>query len=137
MQADKTVSLNEKQRLKEKDEAEARQKAREKERLARKDPDEKVYELTLRQIDLPGLPPPVAKTNLALSKLSSPQRAGQSGTSTNSASVEARGKVEGDFDDDLGEDKTPPPDVDLIEAERILVDYLSVISKDRVLTAGH
>ena len=69
-QADKTISLNEKQRLKEQEEAEARQKARDKERLARPEPPEKVYELTLKQADLPGLPPPVAKTNAALAKLS-------------------------------------------------------------------
>src|SRR5205823_8089958 len=62
-QADKTVSLNEQARLKEKEEADARQKARDKERLARKDADLKVYELALKQVDLPGLPPPVQKTN--------------------------------------------------------------------------
>ena len=73
-QADKTISLNEKQRLKEQDEAEARQKARDKERLARPEPPEKVYELTLKQAALPGLPPPVTKTNAALAKLSAPCR---------------------------------------------------------------
>jgi len=41
--ADKTISLNEKQRLKEKDEVDARQKARDKERLAHKAPSEKIY----------------------------------------------------------------------------------------------
>jgi carboxyl-terminal processing protease len=138
IQADKTVSLNEKQRLKEKDEAEARQKARDKERLARKDPQEKVYELTLRQTDLPGLPPPVEKTNAALARVSNSQRVNEAGTSTNSASVSPRTSLgEGDAEDDLAEDKTPPPDVDLVEAEHILVDYLSVLSKGRVLTAGH
>ena len=68
-QADKTVSLNEKERLKEKEELDARQKARDKERLARKESDEKIYELTMRLAALPGLPPPVAKTNAALAKL--------------------------------------------------------------------
>ena len=67
LQADKTVSLNEKERLKEKEESEARQKARDKERLARKESNEKVYELSLRQSDEPGLPPPVAKTNVLAS----------------------------------------------------------------------
>ena len=68
-QADKTLSLNEQQRLKEQDEAEARQKARDKERLARPEPTEKVYELTLKLAALQGLPPPVTKTNAALAKL--------------------------------------------------------------------
>ncbi len=54
-QADKTISLNEKERLKEKAEIDARQKARDKERKARKDPEEKVYELTLKIADLPAL----------------------------------------------------------------------------------
>ena len=62
-QADKTISLNERQRLKEQEENEARQKARDKERLTRPEPQEKVYEITLKQADLPGLPPPVARTN--------------------------------------------------------------------------
>ena len=88
-QADKTISLNEKQRLKEQDEAEARQKARDKDRLARPEPPEKVYEITLKQADLPGLPPPVAKTNAALAKLSDSGRGGPGGVSTNSASVAA------------------------------------------------
>ena len=42
-QADKTISLNEKQRLQEKEEFDLRQKTRDKERRARKDPQEKVY----------------------------------------------------------------------------------------------
>ncbi|HWW00248.1 MAG TPA: carboxy terminal-processing peptidase, partial [Candidatus Acidoferrum sp.] len=44
-QADKTVSLNEQQRLKEKEEIDARNKARDKERLARVEPSETVYDL--------------------------------------------------------------------------------------------
>jgi hypothetical protein len=39
MQADKTASLNERERLKELQEADARQKARDQERAARKTPD--------------------------------------------------------------------------------------------------
>ena len=35
------------------------------------------------------------------------------------------------------EEKPPAVDVDLAEAEHILVDYLSVLSKDHVLTARH
>ena len=89
-QADKTISLNEKQRLKEQDEAEARQKARDKERLARPEPPEKVYEMTLKQADQPGLPPPVAKTNAALAKTLNSRRArALAGVSTNSASAAA------------------------------------------------
>jgi hypothetical protein len=73
-----------------------------------------------------------------LAKLSNPRRLNEGGTSTNSASITPRPNLgEGDAEDDLSEDKTPPPDVDLVEAEHILLDYLTVLSKDHVLTAGH
>jgi carboxyl-terminal processing protease len=117
-QADKTISLNEKERLKEKAEIDARQKSRDKERKARKDPEEKVYELTLKIADLPGLPAPVQKTNSVA-------------------------KTEGDANplDPAADDVDAPvfgPDLPLVEAEHILVDYLSVLRKPPVLTtAGH
>jgi carboxyl-terminal processing protease len=78
-QNDKTVSLNEAKRLKEKEEAEARQKARDQERLAREEADKKIYELALKHLDLPGLPPPVQKTNAVTA-----QTSGAAGLSTNS-----------------------------------------------------
>ena len=130
-QADKTISLDEKQRLKEQDEVEARQKAREKERLARPEPQEKVYEITLKLADQPGLPPPVAKTNAALAKLSVHVGAGAPGASTNSAAAAAPG---GDKLDDTDADKPAPPDEPLLEAEHILVDYLSVLPKGNLVT---
>jgi carboxyl-terminal processing protease len=136
-QADKTISLNEKQRLKEQDEAEARQKARDKERLARREPPEKVYELTLKQAALPGLPPPVAKTNAALANLSIRTSTGLSGASTNSvASATGNRGAEGNLDE-LEEEKPPVPDATLAEVERILVDYLFVLPKGNLVTAGH
>jgi len=131
-QADKTISLNEQQRLKEQDEAEARQKARDKERLAHPEPLEKVYEITLKQADQPGLPPPVAKTNAALAKLSGRAGVGHSGVSTNSAAAAAPA---GDNLDEADADRPAAPDEPLIEAEHILVDYLSVLPKGNLLTA--
>ena len=130
MQADKTVSLNEKQRLKEKEEIEARQKARDKERLARKDPLEKVYELSLKQCDLPGLPPPVEKTN-SLARV-----AGGDTSATNIAAVPAADTPPGLPGEDSEDEKPPVPDASLIEAEHILADYVSVLPKDNVLTAA-
>jgi len=61
--SDKSVSLNEMQRRREKAEADAREKARQTERLARAVPDETLYEITLKLADQPGLPPPTLKTN--------------------------------------------------------------------------
>ncbi len=63
LMADKSASLNEEVRLKEKKENEQRVEARKKERQARHEAEDKVYEITLKQADLPGLPPPVARTN--------------------------------------------------------------------------
>jgi carboxyl-terminal processing protease len=130
-QNDKSISLNERTRLQEKDEAEARDKAREKERRARKPSNEIVHELALKQVDLPGLPAPVQKTN-SISRLdiNSPS------VPTNAAAVAAAAGVDEDRDIDTDEDKTPPPDVTLTEAEHILVDYLSAL-KQGVLTANH
>ncbi len=134
MQADKTLSLNEKQRLKEKEEADARQKARDKERLARAQSEEKTYDLTLRNINTPGLPPPTEKTNATLAKLSGRNTAGAS-VSTNSASTSAP-SPDTAIDEDSDEEKSPPVDATLLEAQRILVDYLSIFSKRNVARAG-
>jgi carboxyl-terminal processing protease len=136
-QADKTISLNEKQRLNEQEEAEARQKARDKERLARQEPPQTVYELTLKQAGLPGLPPPVAKTNAALAKLSLSPGAGLSAVSASSAAVTARPAPGDDNLDEAEDEKPAPPDAPLVEAEHILVDYLSVLPKGNLVTAGH
>jgi carboxyl-terminal processing protease len=130
-QNDKTLSLNEKKRLQDKEEAEARDKAREKERRARKSSTEIVHELSLKQVDLPGLPAPVQKTN-SVSRLdiNSPT------VPTNAAAIAAAAGVDEDRDIDADNDKVPPPDVSLVEAEHILVDYLGAL-KQGVLTANH
>lgn len=129
-QADKTISLNEKERLKEKDELDARQKARDQERRARKETGEKVYELTLRQADLPGLPPPVAKTNGVTAKVTGDRSAG---ASTNAiAASEPQPDAAAEEDD---EEKAPAVDPVLTETEHILVDYLGVLSRRHGLTA--
>jgi len=61
--ADKSVSLNEEQRLKEKQEEETRTKARQAEVKSRSPVDEKIYEITLKAAELAGLPPAVGSTN--------------------------------------------------------------------------
>jgi len=133
-QADKTISLNEQQRLKEQDENEARQKARDKERLTRPEAQQKIYEITLKLADQPGLPPPVAKTNAAMAKISAQPGAGPAGTATNSAAAPA---PSGDDAEDAEAEKPPPTDAPMLEAEHILLDYLSVLPKGNLVTAGH
>jgi carboxyl-terminal processing protease len=113
--AEKSVSLNEAQRLKEKQEIDERTKARKKELAARPEPPGRVYEITLKHVEDPAgtLPPPVSKTN---------HTAKVDGTNhTNLA--------QGDGDhDDATEEKAQNIDVTLEEAKRILIDlvYLSL-----------
>jgi carboxyl-terminal processing protease len=108
LMADKSVSLNEEARLKEKKENEQRFEARKQERLARHEAEDKVYEITLKQADLPGLPPPVARTN-DLAKSETAADANKTGV-----------------DQEDPEDKTPEVDVTLKETKRIMLDLISL-----------
>jgi carboxyl-terminal processing protease len=129
-QADKTVSLNEKQLLQEKQEADARRKARDKERLARKDPQEKIYEISLKQAEKPGLPPAVEKTNTIAKASSRDPIIG----STNLAHVASPDAAAVD-DQDEEEEKPAAVDPVLTEAEKVLVDYLSLLRRSQVVWA--
>jgi carboxyl-terminal processing protease len=60
---DKTVSLNEKQQLEDRERVISEHKAREQERAQRKMAEPKVYDLTVAQAARPGLPPPTRYTN--------------------------------------------------------------------------
>ncbi|MCI0747437.1 MAG: carboxy terminal-processing peptidase [Verrucomicrobia subdivision 3 bacterium] len=114
--AEKSVSLNEAQRLKEKQEDDERAKARKKEVAARPEPPGKMYEISLKQAEEPGLPPPVSKTNHTAKV-----------DPTNSAHI-AKAAASGADGAEEGEEKTPAMDVTLEETKRILVDlvYLSL-----------
>ena len=139
LNGDKSISLNERKRVEEGQADEARQKARDEELKNRKWPDEKIYEITLKQADLPGLPPPLIITNgvvdtnafapVKTAVLNNPA----STDSTNSATVAA-------------DESTPKPPVSpadmgpedrapLQEAERILMDYISVWNPQTALAS--
>ncbi|MGC3961434.1 MAG: carboxy terminal-processing peptidase [Verrucomicrobiota bacterium] len=105
-QALNSVSLNEKKRIQEWEEDDARQRARDKERLARKTPAPTVYELTLKQVDLPGLPAPAAKTNTTVAKIDG----------------------EGLGEDEAAEEIPPIVDAALEETERIMLDYINLLA---------
>jgi carboxyl-terminal processing protease len=118
--ADKTVSLNEMKRMKERDEMDARRKARQAELKLRKDIEEKVYEITLKLADQPGLPPAVSKTNTV---------AKAAAATDPHASVDkpaAAKNPDGDDEEDEGDVKTPRIDVSLKEAKRILADLIDL-----------
>ncbi len=112
--AQKSVSLNEAQRVKEKQEAEARVKARREELLKRPAPREKVYLVTLENLDKPGLtlaPPPKNALKAA-------------GAKTQNPNGDDSGAVDGPA--------TPAVDTTLTESERILQDMIDLSAK----TAG-
>jgi carboxyl-terminal processing protease len=120
-QSDKTASLNEHERLEERQEADARQKERDTERSARKAPALKIYELTVKQAGESGLPAPVGETNSAAASSLSAE--------TNATAAGAAG---------VDEPAPKPPAVDpmLDEARRILADYISLLSANQVLIAN-
>lgn len=109
-QADKSVSLNYAQRLKEREEADNRAKQRKTERAARDNGQEKIYELTLKLAAQPGLPPAVGSTN-------APPNQPAPDTASQLASLD---------DEEAAEDQTPATDVALKEAKRILLDLIEL-----------
>ena len=121
MQADKTASLNEHVLLEDRQEAEARQKARNAELAARKTPDVKIFELTVKKADDPGLPPPLGETNAATT-INLP--AGTNSTNITSTASSMAGNA------------SKPLDPTLDEAERILEDYISLLSSKQILIAN-
>src|SRR5256886_6651327 len=110
--ADKSVSLNEETRRKEMKENEERLETRKRERKARRESEEKVYELTLKQVDMPGLPPPVAKTNdsTALVKLDGAARQPVNINEVSRAEPKKDDAGSDDDDDVSPEDKAPAVD---------------------------
>ena len=116
MISDKTVSMNEGDRLKEKQDAESRAKARKKDLLARPESKEKVYDLTLKLANLPGLPPPAGKTNEIAAATSKPA-------------------PDADEDpEDRVDDKLPPLDIVMDETKRILMDLINLSTKGTPVT---
>ncbi len=122
-QADRTASLNEHQRVEERQESDARQKERDAERAARKAPNVKIYELTVKDADEPGLPPPLGATNNVTTGISpAALHPLPSGSTTSTVATDSSPK---------------PPGVDpmLDETERILADYISRLSSNQILIA--
>ena len=147
--AEKSVSLNEAQRLKEKKEADERYKARKKEMTGRPEVQRTVYEITLKNADLPGLPEPVAKTN-SLKTAKGPTFKPDEKNATELPNVVVINKDDpkladgksgaiapaGEDDlDEAAEDKMPAIDILMDEAQRILTDLVQLLSKQDGLAA--
>jgi carboxyl-terminal processing protease len=107
LQAETTVVLNEQQRLTEKKEAEARAAVRRKDLLARTAPNQTVYQLTLQNIDKPGLPAPTPWKVLTLPKPTLPVPGEDPTEAANNAPV-------------------PNIDPTLDETERIMIDLIAL-----------
>ncbi len=122
-QKDKSISLNEKERLAEIATSNARTEARDKERIARNLREPKTFELTIKNAILPGLPPAVTHTNAAGVITHS-----GSDTTTQIAAPDPRGT-----DEEEADEKPPAIDPMLEETQSILVDYLNALGK--VVTA--
>ncbi len=139
---EKTYSMNEGLRLKEKKENEARSKAREKELRARPEPNFKTYDITLKNVESPGLPAPTVKTN----NLTSTGAKGVIRTGTDASVHPTKGDIavqpaaelevkkiakadsKGDDDDDETKDDSSVPSVDITleEGWRILQDLVAL-----------
>ncbi len=136
--ADKTVSLNETARRTEIAENKVRMEARKKEQLARLDPEPTTWDITLKLVDQPGLPP--AATNLWANSAHFPLISASVPTNGVSVNVNATPPINStagtdraasdahglDSDDEFDDESParPPRDPHLREAERILLDLL-------------
>ena len=124
MQDDKTISLNEAARLKEMSDDTVRRKARESERAARHESKPVIYDISLAQADLPGLPTPtnsVAKAAGPADHPNAPAAAAAVGADAVTAAST--------------EDVDNAPDVDLVEAEHVMADYISLAAKNGIVAA--
>ena len=116
---DKTVSLNEADRFKEKKENEARAEARKKDLKGRGEPEYTTYDITLKLADQPGLPAPTVRTNTVAAKEGRPKPH----------------PAEDLVDEEEKDDGVPAPDMTLEETKRILMD-LVVLSRNGSALAG-
>lgn len=138
-QADKSVSLNEATRLKEKKENDDRSKARKKELAARPEPPGKIYDITLKLAGEDGLPAPTVRTN-STSLTNTVKSAKADKPAKNEVKFENKNKpkdkskpADGNHGSSGDEDDEEDPDVAAVditmdETKRILSDYVQLLS---------
>ncbi len=107
--ADKSLSINEAVRLGEQSVNEARLEARKIERSTRPKITDKVYEITLKNVDLDGLRPPEVKPKPAASSSDDADRSDAAPTP--------------------GEDSAATDAAVMLEARQIMADYISLLKK--------
>ncbi|MDB6021941.1 MAG: Carboxyl-terminal protease, partial [Pedosphaera sp.] len=141
--ADKSVSLNERQRLKESAEAEARKKVRDAELKSRKPSDVKIYDLTLKNGEVvmaeekKATNPPLASMEIksgltnetpAFNQTTNGDKPSDVSDATDTVAVQPAAEPE----DPSPEEKAP-----LEESERILMDYIALLRAHPSLAADH
>jgi carboxyl-terminal processing protease len=151
--AEKSVSLNEALRLKEKQELEDRTKARKKEWARRPPGNEITYEIKLKDTEKPGLPPPESKTNTVKTASASEgakavimiggtnrppaQVAEKSGatmvTQGTNAAPAAQTVTTSTAVATADDEHVVMPDATLDESKRILIDLVKFIATDNAL----
>ena len=115
MQADKTATINERDALKERERNFLQNKSRDAERTARPTDGVKVYDITVKNSELPGLKEVAANAETGADAATTPD-----GNALAHKSV--------------ADKKSPPPfDPMLDETERILEDYISLLGKNSPL----
>lgn len=140
IQAEKSVSLNEATRLKEKKENDDRSKARKKELAARPEPPGKIYDITLKLAGEPGLPAPAVRTNAA-SATNTVKSAKADKPAKNEVKFQTKDKAKdtpkpadakhgssAGEDDDEEDPDVAAVDISLDETKRILIDYVQLLS---------
>jgi len=129
LQADKTVSLDEREELKRVQQNALSQKARDAERAKRKMPDEKIYEITVENANQRGLPPMLWPTNMVAAAKNVTAASAPGPGLTNSKATT--------LDTAAVSTNTLPTDPWLDETEHILEDYVSLMDKNRKAMTNH
>jgi carboxyl-terminal processing protease len=138
-QSEHSVTLNEREAIKEREELAAKSHTRELEREKRPDPGVKIYELTVKNSEEAGLPPPenwLGATN-GYSATRNVSNAPEPGTGAPISVKLADSAITTTNLVPVVEDKKSPPfDPMLDETEHILEDYISLLKKSGSLTVN-
>ena len=132
VQTNMTASINERETIKERERVYLQNKGRDAERLARKADGVKIYDITVKNSELPGLTlagdksDTTTETNTATATENTNAVSNSTYTSANTTTATNMVKAAAAADK-----KTPPPfDPMLDETQRILLDYISLLGKN-------
>ncbi|MCW5557869.1 MAG: carboxy terminal-processing peptidase, partial [Verrucomicrobiae bacterium] len=143
-QAEKFVSLNETERRREIAENKARQETRKKELASRKNPRPTTWEITLKNVDQPGLPAPMTNQVAATVDVhfTNPETGKEVTKEQAAAAADDAGEVKpaaqlglSDEEDEIAPDKGIANDPHLDETERIVLDLLRLSPPRKGLSA--